>query len=400
MTDGTWRLCAVLFAVHLIYFAVEPTAVFAASAKEQYNKLDRDIRQHKKKLEQTRKIEASVVEDLRRAAEELREVDRRHRKQRANIRTIQEKIAAVQDQISRSTAALDVRREHLKRRLRAIQRANAQSDALLILLSTDDLGRSMRLMRYLRDISARDRELIAKYQEDLTNLHKEEEQLARLKGSLQGEEKKLARIEGELKEKQQRREELLGQVRKDKATYERLIESLKEDQKRLSRIVEEAERRERERRRSAGKPSSGKHEVYEDSAFTRKKGRLPWPVSGSVELKYGSQVDPIFNLPVFRSGITINAASGTSAKAIADGQVVYAETFKGYGQLVIVSHGGGYHTLYGNLSKIFSKNGAIIKENQAVGEVGESQATGNSGLYFEIRYKGKPLDPQQWLGRR
>jgi septal ring factor EnvC (AmiA/AmiB activator) len=66
---------------------------------------------------------------------------------------------------------------------------------------------------------------------------------------------------------------------------------------------------------------------------------------------------------------------------------------------VVVSHGGSYHTLYGNLSKIFLENGAIIKEGEAIGDVGESTALGTSGLYFEIRYKGKPLDPQQWLSK-
>jgi septal ring factor EnvC (AmiA/AmiB activator) len=120
-------------------------------------------------------------------------------------------------------------------------------------------------------------------------------------------------------------------------------------------------------------------------------------VRGKLAIRYGSQVDPLFNLPVFRSGIHIRTATGSTVTAVSAGKVVYAAEFKGYGQLVVISHGGGYHTLYGNLAKIFLANDAIIKENEAIGEVGESTALGASGLYFEIRYKGKPLDPQQWL---
>jgi septal ring factor EnvC (AmiA/AmiB activator) len=127
------------------------------------------------------------------------------------------------------------------------------------------------------------------------------------------------------------------------------------------------------------------------------KGKLSWPVSGKLAIRYGSQVDPVFNLPVFRSGIHIKSESGTSVKAVWSGRVVYAAEFKGYGKMVVISHGAGYHSLYGNLSKIFLRNDAIIKENEPVGEVGDSVAIGGSGLYFEIRYKGKPLDPQQWL---
>ncbi|KAF0181794.1 MAG: peptidase M23B [Nitrospirae bacterium] len=380
-----------------------PPHTFAAeSTKEQYKKIDRDLRQHKKKLEQTKKMETSVLDDLRRAAEELREVEGQHQKQRVRMHAIQGKIAIVQGQIAASSAAIEAQRDHLKKRLRALQKANAQNDALLILLTTEDIGKSMRLMRYLKDISAQDQKVIAQYQSALVSLGKEQEQLKGLRASLQAEERKIAKLEESIKEKQKRREALLSQVRKDKSMYEHLIQSLREDQNRLARILKDAEQKELSRKKSSsGRTGSSKREdVYEDSAFTRLKGKLPWPVQGSVELKYGSQVDPIFNLPVFRSGLTIKAASGASAKAVAEGRVVYADSFKGYGQLVIVSHGGGYHTLYGNLSRIFSHNGAIIKENQPVGEIGESQATGSSGLYFEIRYKGKPLDPQQWLGRR
>jgi len=67
---------------------------------------------------------------------------------------------------------------------------------------------------------------------------------------------------------------------------------------------------------------------------------------------------------------------------------------------VIIKHGSGYHTLYGNLSEIFSHVGDIIKENQIIGKVGTSGILNAPGLYFEVRYKGKPLDPVQWLKRK
>lgn len=387
----------------VVSFCFVSPAVSAENSREKLKKIDRDLRQQKKKLEQTKRVEASVIDELKKTAQDLREVHGQHRKQQGTIRAIHDKVAVVEKEIAASGSAMDAQREYLKKRLRALQKANTQSDALIIVLTSDDMGKSMRLLRYLRDISARDKAVIQTYQGDLQRLAQEQEKLKQLRVSLQAEERKLAKVEESLKEKQRRRESLLAQVRQDKATYEHLIKSMKEDQNRLSRILQEADRKERERRKSTGKPSPGgkkREEVHEDSTFTRMKGKLHWPVSGSVAVNYGSQVDPIFNLPVFRSGITIKANSGASAKAVAEGKVVYADAFKGYGQLVIVSHGGGYHTLYGNLSKIFSHNGAIIKENQAVGEVGESQAIGASGLYFEIRYKGKPLDPLQWLGRR
>jgi septal ring factor EnvC (AmiA/AmiB activator) len=134
--------------------------------------------------------------------------------------------------------------------------------------------------------------------------------------------------------------------------------------------------------------------------FRALKGRLPWPVNGKVLVPFGKYKDPQFNIPVFKNGIEIKAKKGAIARAIAGGKVVFANWFKGYGQLLIISHGGGYHSLYGNLSEIFHKTGDIIKRGTAIGKIGESGLLNVPTLYFEIRHKGKPLDPLQWLRKK
>ena len=268
------------------------------------------------------------------------------------------------------------------------------------MLSGEDLTQALRIEKDLKDISDYDYGLIKKYKRELRSLAEKEAGLKNLFVDLKTEEGKLSKLEADIKNKKKERETLLVNVRKEKGIFENMINDLKETSTRLLTIIRETERQEREakkRRSYKTKPGTREEEIPEESGFSKLKGKLPWPVTGRVALQYGTQVDPIFNLPVFRSGIHIRAESGTPVKAVYGGKFVFADNFKGYGQLVIVSHGGGYHSLYGNLEKIFSKNGAIIKEQQAIGEVGESGTLGTSGLYFEIRYKGKPLDPQQWL---
>lgn len=179
-----------------------------------------------------------------------------------------------------------------------------------------------------------------------------------------------------------------------------MIKDLKEASNKIMQIIEEANRKEREQKKKKGiepKPRVKDEDLPEISAFTKLKGKLNWPVSGTIAIPYGSQTDPLFNLPVFRSGIHIKTTPNSQVRAVYEGKVVFADSFKGFGQLVIVSHGGGYHTLYGNMSRIFSKNGAIIQEREVIGEAGESQLLGAYGLYFEIRYKGRALNPEHWL---
>lgn len=371
---------------------------FAQSPHEEYKQIQKDIKIHKKKLESVKKVEKSVIGELRKTNAELNEIEDQLTVQRGKIKKIQNNISALQVDINNNKESLNLQGNLLKKRLRVLQRISKGNDAFLILIGGEDISQTLRTMRYISDISTYDYRLINKYKETVRVLSEKQNNLKNLYSELKTEEGKLTRLEESLKEKKKEREALLVSVRKEKKTYEKMIKELQEASNRLMRIIQESERRESELRKKKGtKPGTKEDEAVEDSGFARLKGKLPWPVNGTVAIHYGTQVDPLFNLPVFRSGIHIKTSIGSSVKAVYEGKVVFADDFKGYGQLVIISHGGGYHTLYGNLSKIFLKNGAIIKEHTTIGEVGESSTIGASGLYFELRYRGKPLDPQQWL---
>jgi septal ring factor EnvC (AmiA/AmiB activator) len=170
-------------------------------------------------------------------------------------------------------------------------------------------------------------------------------------------------------EKKREKELILSSVRNEKNSRQKMISELKEAAKRLLDIIRE----------------SSRTDDYSAKGFDHLKGKLFWPSEGKIAIPYGSQKDPQFDTPVFRNGIHIQTDASADARS---------------GQLVIINHGSGYHTLYGNLSEIFSRVGDIIKENQIIGKVGTSGILNAPGLYFEIRYKGKPLDPVQWLKRK
>jgi septal ring factor EnvC (AmiA/AmiB activator) len=141
-------------------------------------------------------------------------------------------------------------------------------------------------------------------------------------------------------------------------------------------------------------------EPVTDKKFISAKRNLIWPIKGKVVVPFGKYIDPEFNVPVYKNGIEIKTDLGSTVNAVMGGKIVYADNFKGYGLLVILDHGGGYHTLYGQLSKIFHNTGVIIKKGSALGKTGMSSSLDTSTLYFEIRHKGKPLDPLGWLARR
>jgi septal ring factor EnvC (AmiA/AmiB activator) len=190
--------------------------------------------------------------------------------------------------------------------------------------------------------------------------------------------------ENELAEKKEEKEAILHSVRTEKTAHQKMIADLREASRRMLEIIRE----------------SSRTDDYEGKGFSQLKGRLIWPSDGRIAIPYGSQKDTQFDMPVFRNGIHIQTDASADARSVYAGKVIFAEWFKGFGQLIIINHGGGYHSLYGNLSEIFSKVGDIIKESHVIGRVGTSGILNAPGIYFEIRYKGKPLDPMQWLKKK
>jgi septal ring factor EnvC (AmiA/AmiB activator) len=127
-------------------------------------------------------------------------------------------------------------------------------------------------------------------------------------------------------------------------------------------------------------------------------GRFDWPLTGNLQTRFGKEVSSRFGTLIARNGVEIGAAEQTPVKAASDGKVVYASTFTGFGQLVILDHGGKTFSLYGHLRSRSVQQGEAVTRGQVVGTSGVTP-TGAPALYFELRIDGKPVDPVQWLKR-
>ncbi len=365
--------------------------ISAAQPKEELQQIKKQLDIHKKKLRETKKVEQNVLEDLKKVSKELDDIETKIKSHHLKIKNLQIKIAQTEKGIKSFSNQLETRKSYLISRMKGIQRLNNQPDPVLIILMQDDTTKAFRLIRNTQKIMNVDKKLIQQYKTELNNLIVQQTELKKLYTSLRQEEESLKKAEEAQKQKKKEKEILLAKVRQDKALYERKIKELEENAKRLTRLLQETEKKEKR----TGKPITS----LPEGEFTKRKGNLIWPVSGPVITHYGSQKDPVFNVPMFRSGIYIQSSPGTQVKASAEGKVVYANYFKGYENLVIISHGDGYYTVYGNLGSIGVKEGAYVKTGQILGSVGEKSSIDTTAVYFEIRYRGKPLNPEQWLRR-
>jgi len=128
------------------------------------------------------------------------------------------------------------------------------------------------------------------------------------------------------------------------------------------------------------------------------RGTLPWPCPGRVRSTFGRHKHPKFDTYTIQNGIEIETAADRPARAVHEGTVVFADRFKGYGLMVVLDHGGKHHSLYAHLSDASVQVGQKVEAGDVLGTVGAMGAE-EPGLYFEMRFQGRPEDPLEWLKR-
>jgi septal ring factor EnvC (AmiA/AmiB activator) len=271
--------------------------------------------------------------------------------------------------------------------------------------STEDVRRRTR---YLSAVVYSDRALFTSFAADLKDLESAMQQLKDKKDSLTLLKTNADKKTIDLLREKERRTAYLSGVRDKKSSYERALSELETAQKKLSSLIEklqqEKERREREALERAKKenkpPPSGHTSTPSGGYFIGLKGRLPYPASGSVITKYGKGKDPKYDNPIYNKGIEIKAPAGSPIISVADGEVVYADYFTGYGNLIIIDHGDSYYTVYAHAKSLAKRVGDRVRANEKIGTVGDTGSLKGPTLYFEIRHHGNTADPELWLAAR
>jgi len=385
-----------------------------------------DLRQTQKRLNEERQKAADAKKREAGLLAELESIDKRVTDKRKQVVTLDGRIKKAQADIGdfqTDIAKLGRQRvgqeEVLERRLRALYKLEAQGGALPLLLSGDDPVAKAVQLRHLTTLATVDARLIREYRVTSEGLAERKSRLEARQRDLTGLRAEVDEERAEADREAARRQVLLARVKDERAYHDRMVGELSEAAKRLEAFIRDLQ--ERQRRAAAAKAAAAKAAAAKPAPATARsrpappiesapgvsgtgfaslRGRLAWPADGRVVGEYGAQVHPRFGTKTFRNGIDIDVAEGTSITAVASGQVLYTGWFRGYGNLIIVDHGGEYYTLYAHASNIRVAEGDEIKQGQAIGTVGDTGSLQGPRLYFEVRHGGRPQDPAQWLRPR
>ena len=336
-------------------------------------------------LSKTRSLHDSVQHTLSKIETRISRQSRSLHQLSRKLKTRRKKLAELKKEHRREKKKLAAQQDLLAHQIRSAFMIGRQEYLKLILNQEDPalFGRTLVYYDYFNQARS---EQIKQVQTALTNIEKlkltinaETEKLRQTRNKQRAEKKALektyreralvlARLNKEIKSKDQR----LAQMSADEKRLQDLLQAIK---KVMPDIFAEV----------------GNHK-----SFASYRGKLVWPVRGNVKKLYGKRRK---SGKLKWNGVMIQASKGREVHAISHGRVAYADWLRGYGLLMIIDHGDGYMSLYGHNQSLYKETGDWVDANEVIGEVGDSGGQKSSGLYFEIRYKGKPTNPSRWCKR-
>jgi septal ring factor EnvC (AmiA/AmiB activator) len=289
---------------------------------------------------------------------------------------------ATQAEIDALVPRLVKQKEDLRRRLVALYRLGGLS-YLRVLLTLESDRNPIEAVSMLSYLVSRDSRAVSSFQASQRMLSARQTELA-------GRMAQLRQVRSEV---EQRRRAVEAAVRQQRTVVARLkaeesgaaqqLAALEEKARRLQRLID-----------SLSQQKGGTQPALDIRSV---QGALEWPVGGKVIERFGRQRNPKFATFTINNGLKIEAVPGTPVRAVFSGTVLFAQWFKGYGNLIILDHGNRVFSLYGNVKGSTVTVGERIATGQPIAGVGESEETTSGHLYFEIRHDNRPEDPQKWL---
>ncbi|MFA5626347.1 MAG: peptidoglycan DD-metalloendopeptidase family protein [Thiohalomonadaceae bacterium] len=318
-----------------------------------------------------------VEESVAQANKDLRQLDVQLNTQTRRLDDLQKRRKDLQGSIA-------MQRQQLAQQIRAAYVMGRQ-EYLKILLNQENpatLGRALTYYDYLNRARAK----------RITTMLAAVQQLEDVQQEIEFENQRLGQIRDEQRQHQAKlkktlatRSDLLAELKQEMNSKDQRLKGMLADERELEKLIMALAQ-------ALGDipPEAGNQQL-----FAKLRGKLPWPVQGRIVASYGS---PRLGNIVWQ-GVLLGANEGLPVRAVFHGRVAFADWLRGFGYLMILDHGDGYMSLYGNNQSLHKEVGDWVAAGETIASVGASGSDNRTGVYFEIRRKGKPQDPTRWCRR-
>ena len=373
-----------------------------------------------KRLENQR---AQLEKDIARLNSMLNQNTMRSSEVLSSLTLVRRKISAREQLISSYDQTLKILNDSLRICQRELDRLQARHDTLqhyysrlvrgayknrdtrlwyMYILSSGSVNQAFNRMGYFRNLSSQMRDQAVKVQEAAAQMEAQRTRLNKIKTETNQLKQKVVDERSKLRTEEGDATKMADKLKKDRKTYEKQLKEKNRQKEELNRKIADLIRQQTQKQSGSGKKSSkGKTTSTQidtklSSEFASNKGRLPWPVDGTVVESFGKHAHPVYKnvqLPQ-NNGVTVVVKRGTQAKAVFNGTVSQVVVLPGYNQCVLVNH-GEYFTLYSKLKSVTVKAGQKITTGQVVGTV--DTIGGEDLFHFELWKGSTPQNPENWL---
>jgi len=360
-----------------------------AQSKEELGGLKKKIQEEKQRVKAIHKKESSVISQLNKMDRNLSKKEKELKVLNRKLEGVVQKVRKTNEELQLVTQSVETQEAFLEKRLVALYKFG-ETGMPQIFFSSNSYAEFLNSRRYLASILGQDRELVEDFRKRQTVLGSYREQLKEDERELQALKEQTEKKQAEIRKDRLQKSRLLDSVRGEKRIHLAAIKELETASAQLQTLLNRLEREIREKAKAEVFIPAGK-------GFGTFRGKLAFPVEGRILSTFGKNENPKFNTFTVQKGIEIEAAIGAEIRAVYDGRVLYSDWFKGYGKILIIDHGEGYYTLSGHASALLKNVGEEVRGGEGVALVGDTGSLKGPCLYFEIRQRGKPLDPLEWL---
>ncbi|MBV1930148.1 MAG: peptidoglycan DD-metalloendopeptidase family protein [Porticoccaceae bacterium] len=342
--------------------------------------LKHEIAELQKQLRKNDDKRSSLSSELRRTELKATDTQRVLQKLNRQIRSLNAELSALAQREEQLQLKKQGQADIVSKELSAAYRLG-QSEPLKLLFNLENPDHISRMLKYYDYMVDARKQILIGYKNTLDEITVIEVSLLEKQETLAANQAQASNSAKQLAEQLVTRKTLLSTINQRFNNDQSRLKKLQLERGQLEKIIAKLEQQIQQL------------SIPNETPFVKQRGKLPWPVRGRIRHSYGSTR----NGRLKWSGWLVEAKQSSSVKAIHYGRVVFSDYLRGQGLLLIVDHGEGYLSLYAHNQILLKETGDWVASSEGIAQVGNTGGLERSALYFEIRHRGKAVDPKRWL---
>lgn len=369
---------------------------YADDLDDQVQDLQGQIDSSRLEQENWQQVIEDVSAKLKQIQADLDAANARLQSIRSRQAEINAQIVQTQNEIVKMEAYLKTRQNVLNRRVRAIY-MHGQLNYLEVILGANSFSDFANRVELLKRVIRSDYNLILEIQKQKAAIEAKKAQLEEDKRQLDALAAEAEKTQQEIAAKKAEQQKVLDAAKSNKAAAAQMEQDLNAQLASVRNLIQQRLAAAEAARQAAQQASSDEGGGGSDDNYVQGTGAMGWPCSGPITSPFGYRTHPIFGTTIFHAGIDIGVDYGTPIHAADSGVVVYSGWISGYGNAVIIDHGGGISTLYGHNQSLAVSEGQSVSKGSVIAYAGSTGNSTGPHCHFEVDVNGSPVNPMGYL---